>query len=211
MATSVDNSRAERQWFIVGRWQEYGGEERANLIRIAAIGAFYLVELVNFHWFGGGSDELRVFHNQATALALAWVFTALGVAYCLRSGVFPAALKFLSTGVDLVLLTALADASQAGANSPLVFAYFVVISLAGMRLSLRLVWFATVGAMLGYLYLVGHSDPVWFDADHTVRPVVQCLALLSLAFSGIVLGQIVRSVRSIADDYARRLAREERD
>ena len=40
-------SRGDRQWFIVGRWQEYEGEGRANLLRIAGIGAFYCIELAN--------------------------------------------------------------------------------------------------------------------------------------------------------------------
>ena len=38
----------DRQWFIVGRWQEYEGEGRTNLIRIAGIAAFYIVELINY-------------------------------------------------------------------------------------------------------------------------------------------------------------------
>jgi len=38
MPADVPTRRAcdDRQWFIVGRWQEYEGEGRANLLRIAA-------------------------------------------------------------------------------------------------------------------------------------------------------------------------------
>jgi hypothetical protein len=138
------------------------------------------------------------------------VFAALGVAYCLRNRVFPAALKYASTALDIVLLTALASISDAAANSPLIFAYFVIIALSGLRFNIRLVWCATVGTMLAYMTLVARSDPVWFDADHTVRPVAQGLMLLSLALVGIVLGQIIRRSRAMADDYARRLAASER-
>ncbi len=37
---------ASRHWHIVSRWHEYEGEARANLLRIAGIGVFYLVEFV---------------------------------------------------------------------------------------------------------------------------------------------------------------------
>lgn len=49
MATSIDPRPAaeDRDWYIIGRWQEYDGERRANLLRIIGIGAFYLIELIN--------------------------------------------------------------------------------------------------------------------------------------------------------------------
>ena len=39
----------DRQWYIVGRWQEFEGEGCTNLIRIAGIAAFYIVELINYY------------------------------------------------------------------------------------------------------------------------------------------------------------------
>ena len=36
-------SGSDRAWGIAQRWQEYEGEARANLLRICAIGAFYLL------------------------------------------------------------------------------------------------------------------------------------------------------------------------
>ena len=46
--TEVPATGDDRQWFIVGRWQEYEGEGRANLLRIAGIAAFYGIELANY-------------------------------------------------------------------------------------------------------------------------------------------------------------------
>ena len=37
------------QWRIVERWQEYEGELRANLLRIAGIGLFYGIKLLNYY------------------------------------------------------------------------------------------------------------------------------------------------------------------
>ena len=132
---------------------------------------------------------------------------ALAVVLCLRLRIVPAALKYASTACDLALLTALA-ALGGGPNSPLVFGYFLIIAMAALRFRLRLVWFATLAGMLGYMLLVGLEDAKtsrWFDADHTVPPATQLLTLLSLGLTGIIIGQVVRRVRGMATDYAERV------
>src|SRR5436853_1125638 len=87
----------QRQWFIVGRWQEYEAEARANLLRIIAVGAFYIVELLRFYWFEQGAAEQLPFHRQATMIAVAWTMVGLAILLCLRLRIFPAALKYVST------------------------------------------------------------------------------------------------------------------
>ena len=75
--------RAEREWFITERWQEYEGEVRANLLRIAAIATFYLIHLVTYlstagSLAGEAAVEARRFHYSATAIALGWTMMAVG-------------------------------------------------------------------------------------------------------------------------------------
>ena len=65
-------------------------------------------------------------------------------------------------------------------------------------------WFASLGAMLGYWALVGLADPTWFDQQHVVAPIEQLMTLASLALTGIVVGQVVRRGRVLAEDYAHR-------
>ena len=207
MATAAARAPAERQWFIVGRWQEFAGEQRANLLRIAAVGAFYSVQLLQFYVLSEPGAAQQEFHRQATAIAVAWTMVALAVMLCLRRQIFPAALKYCSTACDILLLTALASLGG-GPASPLVYAYFSIVALAALRFSLPLVLFATLAAMLGYLGLVGIEDAKtsrWFDARHAVPPVVQLLTLLSLGLTGIVIGQVVRAVKALAAEYAQRL------
>ena len=48
-AAPTEAMSSDRSWFIVERWQEFEGEGRTNLLRIIAIGAFYGIELVNYH------------------------------------------------------------------------------------------------------------------------------------------------------------------
>jgi len=152
---------------------------------------------------------LATYHQKVTALAVAWTMVSLAVLLCLRMRVFPAVLKYASTGCDLLLLTALASVDHGakstapdGPESPLVLVFFLILALASLRVSIGLVWFATLGSMAGYLALVGLADKKWFDQEHAVPVVTQVITVLSLAMTGIVLGQIVRRVRSLAEEYA---------
>jgi hypothetical protein len=197
----------DRSWYIVGRWQEYEGEARANLFRIVGIAAFYLVELANHHGLRLGVFELpavrpRAFHLAMTALAVAWAMLALGVQLCLRNRVFPASLKFLSTAGDLLLLTCLLCVAE-GPRSPAVAAYFAVLALAALRLNVPLMRAATAGAVGGYLFLLGRAH--WF-AGADVPRYHQAIVLICLGLTGASLTHVVRRVRGMAEDYARRVA-----
>ena len=210
MATSVEAPprEADRHWFIVGRWQEYEGEARANSLRIIGIAAFYVVELINYYGLRLGFFEMpkvsdKAFHQAVTALAVAWTMVALGVLFCLSQRVFPAGLKFVSTASDIVFLTFILVVAN-GPQSPLVIGYFLVIALSTLRFNLPLVRFATVGSMVGYLFVLGYAK--WFTtADLRVPRYHQIIFLLALALTGIVLGQVIRRVRGLARDYAARI------
>jgi hypothetical protein len=199
----------DEAWFIVGRWREYEGERRANLLRLAAIVAFYGVELANYHGFRLGGFELprvegvsRPFHLAVTALAVAWTMTAMVVQLCLRNRVFPATLKYVSTAADLALMTSVLAVSD-GPRSPLVVGYFPILALAALRFSLPLVRFATAGAMLGYIVLLGIAR--WYATRPiTVPRYHEVIFLLALGLTGITIGQVLRQVRSLATEFADR-------
>src|SRR5262245_14096278 len=87
----------ERRWYIVGRRQEYEGEGRTNVLRVAAVATFYIVELANYHGLNLGPFQFpkirdRPFHLAVTTLAVAWTMVGLAVHLCLRRQAFPAAL-----------------------------------------------------------------------------------------------------------------------
>ena len=207
-------SHRDRQWFIATRWQEFEGEARANLLRIVGIGSFYIIELLNYYGLRLGFLELapvagvdRRFHLTISLLAAAWTLVSLGIMVCLRARIFPAALKFVSTGCDVVFLSCMLMAAD-GPKSPLVVGYFLVLTLAALRFSLPLVWFATLASMGGYLWLLGYVK-WWANPARGLRieRYQQLILLLALALTGVVLGQIVRRVRRLAEDYAARAAR----
>lgn len=206
MPALTDDARHQRQWFIATRWQEYTGESRANLLRITAVGAFYVVQFFHYAGLEEPAEADRTFHHAATWIAAAWAAMALTVLVSLQRRVFPLSLKFFSTGADLVLLTALASLGGK-ASSPLVFAYFLIVALAALRFSLPLVWCATLGSIGGYLVLVYAQDDRPFDSDHTTPVVQQMVTALSLALTGVTLGQVIRQVKTVAEDYHERLTK----
>ena len=198
---------ADRQWYIVGRWQEYMGEARANLLRIIAIGGFYGVELLNYYGLRLGSLTLTprvtlVFHQVVTALAVAWVGIALVVLYSLRRQNFPANMKYISTFADLLMLTATLMVAD-GAGSPLVVALFVLVAMSALRLSLGLVRFATGGALAAYLWIFAYSRWI-MPRDPRVPYYHALLFVLALGLTGVMVGQVVRRVRDVAEEYAAR-------
>jgi hypothetical protein len=207
MATPGTTTAEDRSWYIVERWGEFEGEARANLLRLAAIAAFYLVELANAQGFRLGPFELpqvveRPFHRAVTAVAVAWVLLALGVWACLRLRFLPSALKYMSTGADLALMTCVLVVAD-GPRSPLIVGYFLIVAVAALRFSLPLVRFATLGALAAYLVLLGYAR--WFAVrDVRVPRYHEVLFLLALGLTGITLGQVLRRVRAMARDYAER-------
>lgn len=199
MASAAASS--DRAWFIVGRWQEYQGEARANLLRVVALVVFYGVQLLQYLQLAEPDAANAAFQKHATMVVGAWSLLAVAVLLLLQRKVFPAAIKYLSTGGDITLLTLLA-AQGGGASGPLIHVYFLIIALAALRFSVGLIWVATIGSMLGYLALVGLGDPKWFDAEHITPVVDQLVTLTSLGACGVILGQVVRHVRSMAASFA---------
>lgn len=192
---------ADRRWFIVARWQEFEGEGRTNLLRVLAIAGFYANHLIWYISLAEPAEADIRFHRLATLIAAGWVFLSLAVLVALQRRFLPAALKYATTLADLLLLTALAGLGR-GPDSPLVHGYFLVIAAAALRFNLPLVWCSTLGAMACYLALVGARDKTWFDPQHATPVVDQLALLLSLGLTGIVMGQVMRRVRQMAQEYA---------
>lgn len=223
MATVPTTSAGDRAWYVAQRWQEYDGEARANLLRIVAIGSFYLLHSWNYYaargklpnWgllqLGDAETVDQRFHLLVTLLAVAWVLAAAAVHLCLRSKFFPRWLPAAATAVDLAMLTGVLCISD-GPRSPLVAGYFLIIALAALRFSLPLVRLATVGSAAGYLCVLGMAKwPERFgrpaDLDVRVPRYHELVVLLAIVLCGVFVGQVVRLARRVAEDYANRSQR----
>lgn len=205
----------DRDRFIAQRWQAYEAESRANLLRIIAIGAFYLVHLwsyfssqgkvPNFGFFqlADAGEISRQFHLLITMLAVAWAMLALGILLALQQRIFPIWLPFFTTACDVVLLTSVLCIST-GARSPLVTGYFLILVLATLRLSLPLVRFTTVACAFGYLAVLGCCKWLPLAAGMSDQQRVpryhQVIVLLAIVLAGVMLGQVVRAAWRLADN-----------
>ncbi len=214
--SSTFSTEADRSWFITQRWQAYDAESRANLLRIIAIGLFYLVHLWSYFGSQGWlpnygflqiaeSGEIsKRFHLLITLIAVAWAMFALGILLALQQQIFPRWLPYFSTGCDIVLLTGVICLGGM-ARSPLVVGYFLVLILAALRLSLPLIWFATAACGLAYLSVLGCAKwPERFGlsqlvgqtaADLRVPRYHEIIVLVAIVMAGVMLGQIVRRLR----------------
>jgi hypothetical protein len=196
---------ADRRWFVVGRLQEFEGEARANIVRMVAVAAFYSVAVANFHGLRIGPLEIEPIrdkrvHEAITVLAAAWAMLGLAVFACLRERVFPLSLKYFSTACDIVLLTFLLIVTD-GPRGAMTVGYFVVLGLAAQRFSLPLVRFSAVGCAAGYLVVLGYAR--WFsERDIRVPRYRQIVFLIALVLTAVLLGQIVRRVRAMAEQFA---------
>ena len=179
------------RWRAIERWMQYEGELRVALLRVGLVASCYAAQLLHFVFFSERTEPDQLFHRQATYLAAAWLFVSLAVLVLLTRQWLPAWLKFFMQLSDVALLTFIASLGS-GPQSPLVVFYYVTIGLAALRGSLPLVWFGTLLSMAGYELLVALRDPVWFDASHTTPPIEQVITQLSLAATGVAVGQLVR-------------------
>ena len=192
---------ADHPWFDAQRLEGYAGEVRVNLLRLTAIVVFYAHHLVNVFLIQDDPTLHGSYHATVTVLALAWAMAVLSIHFCLSRRWVPPALKYMATTWDLMLITALLVIGGDGKSMFAVF-YFLVIIAAALRLSLPLVYSATLGAMAAYLFFLGY---VRFglhvaDKERLSRPQ-QVVVLLALGAAGLLAGQVVRQVRRLLQGY----------
>jgi hypothetical protein len=86
--------------------------------------------------------------------------------------------------------------------------YFLVIAAAPLRLSMGLVYMAALGAIVGYLFLLGHYaywvvgyERYYAEPALRIPRTHQVIMVLALGAAGIVAGQVVRQMRRVAEGY----------
>jgi hypothetical protein len=185
------------RWEDARRIEAWAGEIRVNLLRVAGILAFYGHHLVNVYAFEDPSVTPD-YHASVTALAIAWAASAMLLHFALSRRWVPPPLKAAAVTWDLLLATALSMLSG-GPKSPLVALFFLIVASAALRLSLPLVWGATLGAMAGYVAVLGHAK--FYQPEWQVPRTAQVIFVLALAVAGLLAGQMVRQARRLVRGY----------
>lgn len=191
----------DTRWEDVQRLEAWAGEVRVNFFRLAAVVAFYGHHLVQVFVTGGDDSLTGAYHMAVTILVLIWAATVVVLHVCLSRRFVPPALKYVATAWDLMLVTAVL-AVGCDPKSMLTVLYFLVIGAAVLRLSLPLVYAATLGAMAAYLVYLGYLRFVLeLPATERLSRPQQIIMVLALGGAGILAGQAVRQMRRIVSGY----------
>ncbi|MCB9597892.1 MAG: hypothetical protein H6719_34570 [Sandaracinaceae bacterium] len=189
------------------------GEERANGLRVLGVAVFYAIEVLNYRGLAVGPIQIpsvegvdATFHGASTALAVAWMAVAAAVLVAVKNRIFPPALSYVSTGMDLILMTGVLTLAD-GPRSPMMLVLFLVIVLAGLRLNPRLVGFATLGAVMSYLFVLGEVGQR--RTALRVPAHWQITTIAALVLCGVIVTAILQEVRRAVEAYADLRRREE--
>lgn len=183
-------------WTAAVQVEDWAGEVRVNLVRGAAIAAFYGQHLLNYFVF---KDALEPsYHLAATAVTLAWLATTVALHIGLNARWRPAWLSYAAVGVDLFLATLLLMASDGPKSALLVLLPLVVASTA-VRLNLTLVRVATLLAAIAYGAVLVHAYE--YRPDWVVPRRQQLIFTLALGCAGLIAGQAVRRAKRLAQDF----------
>jgi hypothetical protein len=199
----------DNRWADAQRLEGWAGEVRVNLIRLAALVVFYGHHLLNVYFFQDESAR-GAYHAAVTALVLAWSAEVVGLYFSLARRWVPPVLKYAATAWDTLMITALLVLGR-DPGSMLAVLYFLVIAAAVLRLSLPLVYAATLGTMAAYAFFLGYLK-FWLDlpAPQRLAPPQQVIFLLALGAAGILAGQMVRQARRLVQGYPVSVADEEK-
>ena len=138
---------------------------------------------------------------------------AFAVFMVLRQRIFPIYMPYITTFLDIALLTAML-CMGGGQQSPLVIAYPLVLVLAALRFNLTLVRASTLAACFSYLFVVAAAKWPHLIGGRQIGRVPrysQLMTLAAIGIAGIVLGQLLRRIQTIAAWYANRIEREGMD
>jgi hypothetical protein len=194
------------------RVESLAGEARVNLVRLAAVFAFYLRHLVALSTSDGAAREAGQYHVGATIIAGAWFAIVVAIHICLSRRYLPGWLKYAACAFDLLMVTLL-GMMRADPRSPVVLLYFPIIISAAVRLSLPLVWFATIGSALGYLAVLAHYawrvigyDRYYSTPELRIPRGDEAMFILAMIVTGVFAGQVVRQARRLTRPLAATIA-----
>lgn len=200
----MDEGRRGPPWNGARRVEAWVGELRVNVIRLAAIAAFTGHHL--FNQFVLKQTFPPNYTASVISIAVAWAVAAAALHLALVNRWVPPLLHGVVVGFDALMTTSLLVLSE-GPKSPLVVLLFLLIATAALRLDLRLVWTATLLALLSYGFVCGHAT--WKKPEWRVSRRQEVIVALALGAAGLLAGQSVRQSYRFARDYADRVRPEE--
>jgi len=173
------------------RRETWAGDQKANRIRLVAVGLFTINELVNYHVLH--VVDLR-FHVGSLVIVALWTVATMLFSILLREHIWPRATSYIIACADVLLLTWLLFLGH-GPKSPLVVLYFLIIALSGMRVDPVVCLFTAAAATVGYgavLQFAKQRRP-----EFLVPPYHAVIVALSLLLMGVVMAHLAGRALSL--------------
>ena len=168
------------------REEERVGEATVSTLRLWALAILYLNELVNYHALQAWGWD---FHARVSALAGAGACFAGGTWALLHFTTWSHSwFKYVTSTLDVVMVTALLLAG-AGSASPSFVLYYVIIGTSNLRYSTALTVYTT--GLCGAAYLALH---LWAGTD-TPSPVAVVIYVLGMVVTGLLSGYVVARLK----------------
>lgn len=170
--------------------------------RLAVLGVFEAVELVNYYVLHVVPPE---FHQYTTTAVALWVGASFLFQWLMDNERWSTAVKFAWGATDILLLSMILQVAD-GCASPLVVGYPLLIVGSGLWFRVRLVWFMTAMSLVSYgvlvvdFYLDRHDLQARFDKAYD-RPVFFAVMLAAI---GVVVAYQIRRVRALSHYYESR-------
>lgn len=201
--------RDDRSWDDARRLESWAGELRLNLIRLVSIAGFYGYHLLDSYVLRDDPTLRGQYHTLVSVVTFAWAVGALTLQLYLLNRWVPAALQYVATAWDLVMITALLIIGR-DPGSLLAVLYVLVVAAAALRLSLPLIYAATFGAMGGFMLFHGYIR-FWLERpiDQRLPQSQQVIFVLALGVTGLLAGQVVRQARRLAQGHGVHVKSEE--
>jgi hypothetical protein len=192
----------DRSWADARRLESWAGELRLNLIRLVAIAGFYGYHLLDAYVLGDDPALRGNYHTLVSVVTFAWAVGALTLQLYLLNRWVPAALMYVATAWDLVMITAVLMIGH-NPGSMLAVLYVLVVAAAAPRLSLPLIYVTTLSAMAAFLFFHGYVR-FWLKLPDEQRlpHSQQVIFLLALAVTGLVTGQVLRQARRLSKGHS---------
>jgi hypothetical protein len=208
MTQSPDTAKIPSDsWPDIQRVESFAGEIRVNLIRFAAIIIFYARHLFELWLRRHEIGMMNRYNLEVTGVVIAWLALAVVLHWDLADRKTGWWTKYIAVIWDLAMVTLLG--MLATPRSSLLTLYFVIIATAPLRLSLPLVWVATIGSWIGYALVLVHY--VWWFIGRDVyysTPEIriprkdEAIFILALGAAGLCAGQAVRQMRRLVKGHS---------
>ena len=185
------------------REEAWLGELRLNWVRLIALAGLYLQHVLVSSWSQGVVVSPE-FNRAVDWICSGWLLAILAVFYCLYRRWMPPYLKFGSALWDLTACGVVISLGD-GPRSGLLVLLPVLVGASAVRLSMGLVWFSSMGAILCYLAVLGRY--AWFQVGFEkyyatpglrIPRTQECIMIIALVVAGLVAGQVVRQAHRLA-------------